>query len=262
VAEEALRSAHEQLADRAVQLEKLVEERTANLQKMINELEYVSYSITHDMRAPLRAMTAFATILSDSASENLTAAEAKDYLQRILAAASRFDKLIQDALHYTKVVQQEMPMQPVHLGKLVRGLLESYPNLQPDRADIRVEGELPVVHGNETLLTQCFSNLLGNAVKFVGPGTKPVVRVRAETRDGTAKIWVEDNGIDIPPNAQSRLFKMFQKLDSHYEGTGIGLAIVRKVAERMGGKVGAESEEGKGSRFWVELPVASEGSNA
>ncbi len=121
------------------------------------------------------------------------------------------------------------------------------------KTGIRVEGELPIVLGNEPLLAQCFSNLLGNAVKFVGAGVRPRVAVRAEFRDGVARIWVEDNGIGISPQAQKRLFGMFQKLDSDYEGTGVGLAIVRKVAERMGGKVGAESEPGRGSRFWVEL---------
>jgi CheY-like chemotaxis protein len=115
------------------------------------------------------------------------------------------------------------------------------------------------VLGNDALLTQCFSNLLGNAVKFVPSGVKAKVRVHAERRDGVVKIWVQDQGIGIPKNAQSKLFGMFQKLDSQYEGTGIGLAIVRKVIYRMGGKVGVESEPGAGSSFWVELPVANGG---
>src|SRR5262249_51396798 len=152
-----------------------------------------------------------------------------DYSRRILVAASRLDKLIQDALHYTKVVLQQMPMEPVDLSPLVRDLIATYPNLQPDRADIIIEGTLPVVMGNEALLTQCFSNLLGNAVKFVAPGTRPLVRVRAELRSDTARIWVEDNGIGIPKHAQDRLFQMFQRLTNEYEGSGIGLAIVRKV---------------------------------
>jgi signal transduction histidine kinase len=183
-----------------------------------------------------------------------------------------------------------LPMEPVDLGKLVRDLTETYPDLLPERAEITIEGELPVVLGNESLLTQCFSNLLGNAVKFVAPGTKPYVRIWAEpgrmegvmdkwihesepsnrnapepsphlstnplihsSNPKCVRIWVEDKGIGIPKEAQYRLFGMFQKLDGHYEGTGIGLAIVRKVVQRMGGGAGVESEEGRGSRFWVDL---------
>jgi signal transduction histidine kinase len=112
---------------------------------------------------------------------------------------------------------------------------------------------VPTVVGNESLLTQCFSNLLGNAVKFVAPGVRPEVHIRTVLVNDRARITIEDNGVGIPWNAQHRLFGMFQKLDSKYEGTGIGLAIVRKVVERMDGRVGAESEPGKGSRFWVEL---------
>jgi len=147
-------------------------------------------------------------------------------------------------------------MEPVDLSTLMRGLIETYPNLHADNAEICVEGELPLVLANEALVTQCFANLLGNAVKFVPVGRKPHVRIRAETRNGGTKVWIEDTGIGIPKQAQSLLFKMFQKLESKYEGTGIGLAIVRKVVERMEGTVGVESEEGQGRRFWVELPVA------
>jgi signal transduction histidine kinase len=255
-AAKAVQDAQEQLTRVNADLEKIVQERTAALQTMVNELEHVSYAITHDMRAPLRAMSNFAQILVEEAAENKLPAEAQDYCRRIMSGATRLDTLIREALHYTRTVLQRLPMRPVNLDKLVRELIETYPNLHPDKAEIRIEGSLPAVQGNESLLTQCFSNLLGNAVKFVSPGRKPQVRVWA---DGTApgvRIFVEDNGIGIPRHAQARLFGMFQKLDNQYEGTGIGLAIVRKVVEQMGGKVGVESEENQGSRFWVELPPA------
>lgn len=258
-AEVALREAHEQLSNRAVQLETLVQERTAKLQHMVDELQHVSYAIAHDMRAPLRAMGAFASLLGEEAESSGAPAQTKDYTRRIIVAATRLDRLIQDSLHYTKVGQQEMPVDAVDLSKLVRDLIDVYPNLHPDKANIFIEGELALVLGNDSLLTQCFSNLIGNAVKFVAPGVKPEIRLRAEQRDGTAKIWIKDNGIGIPKHAQERLFGMFQRLDNQYEGTGIGLAIVRKVVERMGGKVGVESQPGEGCSFWVELPVANDG---
>jgi PAS domain S-box-containing protein len=251
------REAQRVLARSKEDLEKLVVERTARLREMVNELQHVSYSITHDMRAPLRAMNAFAGLLLEEAPGSAAPARTEDYSRRILTAASRLDKLIQDALHYTKAVLQEISFAPVDLSKLIPGLVETYPNLQPARAEILIENKLPVVLGNESLLTQCFSNLLGNAVKFVAPGVKPKVCVRTETTDsGAVKIWIQDNGIGIPKHAQSRLFGMFQKLDNQYEGTGIGLALARKVTERMGGKIGVESEPGRGSRFWVELRPA------
>jgi PAS domain S-box-containing protein len=252
----AQREAQRVLTRSKEELEVLVKERTARLQEMIDELQHMSYAITHDMRAPLRAMNGFAGLLAEQAANGVTPAQAQDYIQRILVAASRLDKLIQDALHYTKAVQQAMPLEAVDLSKLLPGLIETYPNLQPDQAEIRLENKLPVVMGNESLLTQCFSNLLGNAVKFVPPGVRPRINVRVESNNGMARISIKDNGIGIAKHAQTRLFGMFQKLDNQYEGTGIGLAIVRKVTERMGGKVGVESEAGQGSRFWVDLPIA------
>jgi PAS domain S-box-containing protein len=253
----ALAAAKAELEQANRDLEKRVEERTAKLKELVSELEHVSYAMVHDMRAPLRAMHAFAQILSDNSPDD-SPEQRQDYLARIMTGANRLDKLIQDALNYNRAVLEDLPLERVALTPLLRGLIETYPNLNPTNADIRIDGELPAVLGNESLLTQCFSNLLGNAVKFVAAGVRPQVSIRAQLKekDSPARIWVEDNGIGIPENAQKRLFGMFQKLDSQYEGTGIGLAIVRKVVERMGGKVGVESTSDRGSRFWVELPLA------
>jgi signal transduction histidine kinase len=111
------------------------------------------------------------------------------------------------------------------------------------------------VWANEATLTQCISNLLGNAIKFVAPGEEPRVRIRAERLGEDARIWFEDNGIGIDPRDQERIFGIFVKVHpvQTYNGTGIGLSIVRRAAEKMGGKVGLESEPGKGSRFWLQL---------
>jgi PAS domain S-box-containing protein len=236
------------------QLEDQVKERTAKLREMMNELQHVSYAITHDMRAPLRAMSTFAgIILSDLKEGRGDSPELLDSARRIIASAARLDQLIQDALNYTKAVLQEVPLHPVNLARLIPSLIETYPNLQSDKADIRIQDPLPVVLGEESLLTQCFSNLLGNAVKFVRPGTHPRVEIRAHSSGDTARISVRDYGIGIAPESRARLFGMFERLTTGYEGTGIGLAIVRKVVDRMGGKVGVESEAGQGSEFWVEL---------
>ncbi len=234
-------------------LEQRVAERTVRLQETVTELEQFSYSITHDMRAPLRAMEGYAHLLLRETCRDCQAEKAKEYLGRIVTAARRMDRLIQDALQFSQVVRTEVRCEPVDAAKLLRGMLTSYPAFQPPQADIRLEGQFPLVLANEAALTQCFSNLLGNAVKFVPPGTVPRVRIWAETRDDWVRLWFADNGIGIAREHQQRIFGMFQQVNKGEEGTGIGLAIVRKAVERMGGRVGVESEPGKGSRFWIEL---------
>jgi PAS domain S-box-containing protein len=267
LAEEALKQVRDELAQTNADLERRVQERTAELRETIGELEHFSYAITHDMRAPLRAMQAFGKLLASEYAGGLNET-GRDLLRRIVESAARMDHLITDALSYSKVVRQEMELQPVDVGALLRGMVESYPEFEPVRADIEILKGIPPVIGNRAALTQCFSNLLGNAVKFVQPGQRPRVRVWAETdeaqgatgenpktkvENGFVRIWVEDNGIGIPPEYQGRIFVMFQRLGRDLEGTGIGLALVRKVVQRMKGRVGVESEPGKGSRFWVEL---------
>ncbi len=254
--EQALRESQALLGNRAAQLEQLVSERTARLQTTISELEHFSYTITHDMRAPLRAMQGFAGILLNQNGDPFTTQNA-DYLRRIMEAAERMDALIGDSLQYAKAVRDRLPLSPVQSGRVMRGILESYPTLRAPHAEIQLVEPLPSVIANDPGLGQCFSNLLGNAIKFVKPGKVPHVRIWTETRGDFVRFWFEDNGIGIPKEYQERIFDMFQQLDKGYEGTGIGLALVRKTAERMDGKVGVESEPGQGSRFWLELKHAN-----
>lgn len=246
-------------------LEQLVSERTAKLQETIQELEAFSYSIAHDMRAPLRSMHGFANIVVEDYGDALPE-EAKNYLERISSSASRLDRLIQDVLQYSRIVRQSLPLQVVDVEPLIREIVETYPQLHAPGVKIDVQGPMPRVWANVAALTQIVSNLLGNAVKFVAPGTEPRVRVRSEMipcaietkeHSGCVRLWFEDNGIGIGKEWHGRIFGMFHRLNpaNSYEGTGIGLAIVRKAAERMGGRVGLESELGKGSRFWVELKL-------
>ncbi len=236
-------------------LEQKIQERTARLREMVSELEHFSYALIHDMRAPLRSMQSFAGLIEEENGERLPE-PSREYLRRIKVAANRMDQLIRDSFNYSRTVRAMVPRQPVDLSKLLVELLETYPNLKPHQARIEIQNPLPVVWGSEAALTQCFSNLLGNAVKFVAPGTKPRVRVWAEGERGRVRVWVEDNGVGIPIQAQSRLFRMFQRHHPQYEGTGVGLAIVRKLIDRMGGRVGVESGENRGSRFWIELATA------
>lgn len=236
-----------------------VQDRTARLQESLAELEHFSYTITHDLRAPLRAMQGFAALLGERLGDGLDR-EGRDYLDRIGTAARRMDRLITDALSYSRIVREELPLAPVDVGALIHGMLASYPAFQPPAAVVEV-APLPVVLANEAGLTQIFSNLLGNAVKFVPAGRVPHVRIHGERTDGSVRVCVEDNGIGIAPEMHERVFQMFQRVSKDYDGTGIGLALVRKIAERMGGGVELESAPGEGCRFWVTLraPEAAEG---
>jgi PAS domain S-box-containing protein len=264
--EEALAAAKQQLQEHAGNLERLVHERTAKLHEAMAELEHMSYSMVHDMRAPLRAMQSFAQLMQEECAGNLPP-PALDYLRRIRAASNRLDRLVTDALSYNEVVRQDLPMTPVDLGKLLRGMVKTYPNLHPPAADITIELPGLLVLGNESLLTQCFGNLLDNAVKFVAPGVHPRVRVWAEpstlNHRSSTLIHIQDNGIGIPKDGQERIFRMFHRMhrESEYPGTGIGLAIVRKAVERMSGRISLDSGPGKGSRFCVELLTPDEAEN-
>ncbi len=246
-------------------LEEAVEERTVRLREAMGDLEQMSYSMIHDMRAPLRAMQGFARFIESDMGESASV-EGRDYLRRIREASNRLDSLITGALNYNKVVREWPALEPVQLGKLLQSMVQTYPNLQPPAADIVVEvGAEVVVLGNESLLTQCFANLLDNAVKFVAPGVQPVICVSSRSSHlgecPSTIVSIRDNGIGIPKEAQEKIFGMFQRLhgQSHYPGTGIGLTIVNKAVQRMGGRVGLESKAGIGTTFWVELPSGEKG---
>jgi PAS domain S-box-containing protein len=234
-------------------LEKVVAERTAALRETVAELESFSYSISHDMRAPLRAMQQYAQVLIEEQRERLTP-EGVSHLERIASAAARLDQLIRDILTYSRVTRENLVLAPVDLEKLVRELIEQSPALQ-NPARVEIQGALAPVLGHEAAVMQCISNLILNAVKFVPPGRAPHVRIWTEPRGDFVRLWVEDNGIGISPENQKRVFDIFVRVhpQSAYPGTGIGLSIVRKAAMKMGGTVGVESELGKGSRFWIEL---------
>ncbi len=254
-AEIALRDVHAQLAEKAVQLETLVEQRTAKLRETIAELEAFSYSIAHDMRAPLRSLQGFSDILLTEYLGKLDA-DGQRFLQRISNSAGRMDKLIQDVLSYSRVVRSDFPLEPVDVTELVRGILDTYPLFGSEKADIFIEEPIPLVLGNEAMLTQVFSNLIGNAVKFVAPGVRPRLKIWAETKAQHVRLFVQDNGIGIEPDQCERIFDIFQRVSKNFEGTGIGLAIVKKAVERMGGTFGVQSRLDHGSVFWIEVQKA------
>jgi len=242
-----------------------IEELNAALARQIEglaaanqELDAFSYSISHDLRAPLRAMQGFSEALLEDYGTRLDAT-GHDYANRIVTASRQMDSLIQDLLAYSRLVRAEVSLDTVNLETVVDeacGALEI--ELKDRGGEIAVERPLGRVRGHRAVLSQIVTNLLSNAVKFTRPDTPPRVRVRSERDHGRVRLWVEDNGIGIEPQHRERIFRAFERLHGaqQYPGTGIGLAIVQKGATRLGGQAGVESELGAGSRFWLDLAEA------
>jgi signal transduction histidine kinase len=251
-----------QVRDTQVALEERVKERTRKLEERNEELEAFAYTVAHDLRAPIRAMHGFSDALLEDFGDVL-GYRGRDYAKRVVDAARRMDALVRDLLEYSQIVRGDVVLAPVELSGVVRNVIANEEEeIRLSGADVAVDGALPTVLGHQAILSQAVLNLVGNALKFVPPGKTPRVRISAEQRDAWTRLWVADNGLGIPPEQQDMIFRVFERLHRRedYPGTGIGLAIVRKGLERMGGRSGVESTPGTGSRFWIELQTV--GTNA
>ena len=243
------------LRELAENLELRVAERTRALAEANRELEAFGYSVSHDLRAPLRTLQGFSRALIEDYA-NILPAEARHYLERIALAAERMDLLIQDLLAYSRLTRAELRLQPVSLSQVLREALEQLQTaISESHAGIDIREPLGTVQGHFSTLVQLFANLISNAIKFVKADETPRVCIYSESRNEMIRVWVEDNGIGIEPEYQERIFEVFQRLHGleAYPGTGIGLAIVRRGAQQLGGSAGVESQPDHGSRFWVEL---------
>jgi PAS domain S-box-containing protein len=236
-------------------LEARVWERTAQLEAANQDLEEFAYSISHDLRAPLRVIQGYVQILLEDIGNSL-APDDLERLQRIAANAEQLDILINELLIYSRLRGAQIDLEPVNLSMILTEVLTQLePEIQERQVQIRLEEPLPIVQANRLVLAQVLTNLLSNAVKFVVDDVQPQVRIWAQPREQQTRLWIEDNGIGIASEQYQVIFNPFTRLhgEEEYPGTGIGLAIVRKGIERMGGQVGVESELGQGSRFWLEL---------
>ncbi len=254
----AQKSAQAEVQELQNNLQRLVEERTAALADKSAQFEGFVYTIAHDLRAPLRAINGYAEFVTEDAGTTLSAGSAV-YLDRIKKAARRMDRLIRDLLSYTRVTQIDLRVENVPLGECIDCALSNLcEEIEGRNAQVTVESPMPHVLGERGSLDQVIGHLLGNALKFVPPGERPKVQVRAEAQSDFVRLSITDNGIGIRPEFHDRVFRIFERLEDarSYPGTGIGLPIVRKTIERMGGKVGLQSEPGNGSTFWFELRKA------
>ncbi|MDF3057139.1 MAG: domain S-box [Rariglobus sp.] len=255
--QESLRQAEARLAAHAAELESRVEERTLELHERNSELEAFTYSISHDLRAPLRAMHNFVDVLLEEAGVNLTPLH-KDYLKRIGRAAQRMDQLTIDMLHYSQLGRSELSLEPVELEALVERLVdERRERAEAATARFQIDRPLPNVFANEAGLAQALGNLIDNALKFTRPGVATVVRCSAHRDGSRVVIAIEDNGIGIDARHFKKIFMPFERLNPSQSvpGTGIGLAIVQRCIDKMGGQIDVSSVPGEGTTFSITLPA-------
>ena len=237
-------------------LEQRVEERTAALTETNRQMESFCYTVSHDLRAPLRAMSGFADLLLEDFAPGLGPDGAK-YLERIKAAAVKMGDLTNDLLNYSRTSRIALVMQPLPLDEVVDEVVASCAfQIHESGTQVVREKLLHCVMGHRESLVQALTNLVINATKFTRPGVLPEIRFRSEDRGQMIRLWIIDNGIGIEPRFQSRIFNIFEKLHGEdYGGTGVGLAIVSRVVERLHGRTGVESDGATGSQFWIELPA-------
>ncbi|MCJ7831294.1 MAG: PAS domain S-box protein [Dehalococcoidia bacterium] len=228
------------------------------LEKRVAELDAFADSVSHDLKEPLRAIEAFGRFVLEDCGDRLDE-RGREYLERLAAASVRMQRLIDDLLALSRASRHSRPSR-VNVGRLVREVAEwMRPQIEGQSATVEVEGGLPEVAADSTQVEQIFRNLIGNGLKFNQSG-RPLVRVGFKGKEGRMGIfYVQDNGIGIEPQYHERIFGMFQRLHrrEEYDGTGAGLAIVKRVVEYLSGRIWIESEVGAGSTFFVALPLCT-----
>jgi light-regulated signal transduction histidine kinase (bacteriophytochrome) len=254
--EKQLRRAHAELEERVMQRTAELTEAKQKLERSNKDLQDFAFAASHDLQEPLRKIQSFGNLLQKEYGEALET-KAKDFLQRMQSASARMQSLIRDLLAYSRVTTKAQPFAPVDLNNAVQEALSNLEmSLQQTHASVEIH-PLPSVEADSIQMTQLFQNLIGNAIKFAREGVPPQVKVYSLLSDDKSELHVEDNGIGFDENYSEQIFAPFERLHGRakYEGTGIGLAICRRIVERHGGEISARSSPGKGSTFIVTLPL-------
>jgi signal transduction histidine kinase len=247
--ETLLRRLHEDLEDH-------IAERTVELTKTIAELEAFSYSISHDLRAPLRAINGFAAILREEHAEGMDA-EGDALLMKIETNAAKMAQLIDGLLDFSRLARAESVSAEVDMAALVRSVVTELAGDERSRRPAIVVGELPRVVGDEAMLRQVWVNLVSNALKFSAPRGDARIEIDAAARDGEIVFNVRDNGVGFDMTYAEKLFGVFNRLHraDEFPGVGVGLALTRRIVTRHGGRIWAESRPGEGAVFHFSLPA-------
>jgi light-regulated signal transduction histidine kinase (bacteriophytochrome) len=246
----------DEIGQMARAVEQFLEDRE-RLAEVNRELEAFSYSVSHDLRAPLRAIDGFSQILQEDYTNQLDE-EGRDYLERIRHNAIRMRDLIDDILNFSRTSRREMETDTLNLATLAQEVFEEVRGTVPERKIALRFGELPLANGDRALMRQVLVNLISNAVKFTAPRAEAVIEIDCVNQGDQNTYRVKDNGVGFDMQYADKLFGVFQRLHNseQFEGTGIGLAIVKRVVMRHGGRVWAESKPGEGTSIYFTLPRA------
>lgn len=238
--------------------EKALKIFSKELARSNQELQDFAYVSSHDLQEPLRKIRAFGDLLKNEYGDRL--GEGGEYIERMQNAAIRMSKLIEDLLDFSRVSSKPVALRPVDLTQIVRDVVSDLEASITEAGAKLTVGDLPMVVANETHMRQLFQNLIGNALKFRQPDTSPTIKISARTTDEEVVIRVSDNGIGFSKAYAEKIFAVFQRLHNKdaYDGTGIGLAVCRKIVERYSGTITADSEINKGTTFTVKLPKVKE----
>ncbi len=237
------------------QFERMLREKNLELEKANRELESFSYSVSHDLRAPLRAIDGFSKIVLKECAEGLNE-EGRQHLERVRTNAVRMGHLIDDLLEFSRLSREPLERQPVCSGELVRVCLEEL-QIETENRHVEVkQAELPEVQGDAGMLRQVWLNLLSNALKYTRKRDVARIEVGCQAHPAGWEFFVRDNGVGFDPQSAAQLFGVFQRMHTaqEYEGTGVGLATVQRIVHRHGGQVRAESTPGAGATFYFMLP--------
>ena len=257
VDEESRQRRHAEAAIRSMNLtlEQRVRDRTAQIEQINKDLESFSYSVSHDLRTPLRAVDGFSRILLEDYADKLDQ-EGQRVLNVIRDSTVRMARMIDDILAFSRVGRAEMTKTPVDMAALVASVIKDLEFVTADRKVNFVVGPLPPAFGDAPTLQRVWSNLLDNAVKYSGPRAEARIEIGASVGKDETAYFVRDNGVGFDPKYIDKLFGVFQRLHgAEFAGTGIGLAIVKRILVRHGGRVWAESRPNEGATFFFALPI-------
>lgn len=246
--------AQEEIRTLNADLEQKVARRTAQLEALVREQEAFNYTVSHDLRAPLRHINSFSEILQEELGENISP-QCRMYLQRICSASTRMGSMIDDLLEFSRINREVMTPATVDLGKIATEIVQTHREMEPDRSvTVTITGDL-TARGDANLLRLALQNLLDNAWKYTGKTEAPLIEMGRRIMNGEEVFYIRDNGAGFDMEYKDKLFAVFQRLHGNdYEGTGIGLATVERIIQRHGGRIWAEGKVAEGATFYFTLP--------